>query len=82
MNLFSKRSWKRDLGQVLKWFDIDATADGPASKNYVDTEIAAIGGGPGGVSDGDKGDITVSGSGTTWQLNESAMRKIMAINAA
>lgn len=36
----------------------------------------------GGVSDGNKGDITVSSSGATWLLNASAMRKIMAINAA
>lgn len=32
-----------------------------------------IGAGGGGVSDGDKGDITVTGSGTVWTLNPSAI---------
>ncbi len=64
--------------EVLLYSDLDQTSDGPASKGYVDTHS----GGSGGVTDGNKGDITVSGSGTTWELNASAMRKIMAINAA
>jgi hypothetical protein len=50
----------------------------PASVQYVDENA----GGGGGVSDGNKGDITVSGSGSVWKLNASAMRKIMAINAS
>jgi hypothetical protein len=49
--------------------------------NAIRTATTPSGGG-GGVSDGNKGDITVSGSGSVWKLNASAMRKIMAINAS
>jgi hypothetical protein len=78
MSLLNVSTWKRKLGQVLTFADLDQTPDGPASKAYVD----ANSGGGGGVSDGNKGDITVSGSGSVWKLNKNAMRIIMAINAS
>jgi len=51
-------------------------------KVAVDLIINSYAGSGGGVSDGDKGDITVSGSGTVWELNASSNSKIMALIAA
>jgi hypothetical protein len=79
-----KRVEESGSGAVLTMYRSDVIL---VSDSYEDT-LNAIrtattpSGGGGGVSDGNKGDITVSGSGSVWKLNASAMRKIMAINAS
>jgi hypothetical protein len=61
-----------------------AKADGLLySKDDAGTETALSGGGGGGVSDGDKGDITVSSGGSVWTIDNDSVTyaKIQNVSA-
>lgn len=60
--------------------DVWYNSSSNALKAYINSVVVTLG--AGGVSDGDKGDITVSGGGATWTIDNAAVTLAKIANAS
>ena len=86
MGLLNISTWKRKLGQVLTFADLDQTSDGPASVGYVDAHSSGLTVTTVEVDFGStpaqNGMVTITASGVTssskllfWQCNQALTGK-------
>jgi hypothetical protein len=71
-----------NLGASGTVTEVDFTGAGVTASRSTNKVTVNISSGGGGISDGDKGDVTVSGSGATWTIDADVVDNTKAANMA